>query len=99
MIPLKRELYPSEVEYHRRDDCVSYSECLMEAVRRKYASFSCSRCEEYEPKTEKDPCLVLSGDDREYVYPSYPHGGNMRAFGATLTKIMRKLGMKIQGDD
>src|SRR5690554_6869859 len=42
--PLPRNLLPEEVDVHRDVWCRHYEDCLDEAVRREWESFSCASC-------------------------------------------------------
>ena len=46
ILPLRRTLLFDEVDMHRDDSCAYYDDCLLLAIRRDWASFSCLLCEQ-----------------------------------------------------
>jgi len=52
------------VECHRNLDCTRYDDCLDEAVRRGWASWSCARCPLIAVRPPGDPVTLAAQDRR-----------------------------------
>lgn len=99
MRQLIRELYPREVEFHRFETCVNYNDCLLEAGKLKWISFSCRGCEDFEDACEPEALPAYATNNaNEYVYPAAEKfGGDLLKFTKKLTQKMREMGIPIRG--
>lgn len=95
---LYRALTLDETTEHRLDDCENYDDCLYMAAIKKYKSFSCRNCDNYELSTERLPILAMSNTP-EYVYDStkFEDGGSIADFCKELMTKMREMGIT-EGD-
>lgn len=48
-----------EVEIHRRTNCISYDKCLNYCCLQAWEGFTCSMCESYEERKEKNEDYLL----------------------------------------
>lgn len=77
---LKRRLLERDVETHRREQCVSYEECLHKAAMEKWCSFSCEGCKHFQENEDRiKPGDILTAP-AGFVYPD-------AAAGASLTTL------------
>ncbi len=53
MIKLDETLDLDAIELHRRDDCKRYDKCLDDASIKRWRSFSCLDCQQFEPKDQE----------------------------------------------
>lgn len=57
MKKLEETLDIREISLHRRDDCKNYVCCLSEASAKRWRSFSCLYCENFEREVRLVPLL------------------------------------------
>ncbi len=50
MKELKKTLELDEASFHRNDDCKRYEKCLDDAAVKRWHSFSCIECQQYDPE-------------------------------------------------
>lgn len=91
---LIRKLYSYEADYHRKEDCCNYSNCLEEVAKKRWTSFSCHGCEDYLEGKAIDYCLASSVGETDYTYPADSRAGCWREIDKAITKFMKKLGIK-----
>lgn len=92
MQKLNDELFFREIEDHRNESCSHYRECLDEASRKAWPSFSCVACRKYDPKT------IIIELSRDYpTEPYVPDNLKAREFSALLSSKMRKMNVPIKG--
>ncbi len=53
MIELKETLDLDMIDIHRRDDCKQYDKCLDDASIKRWRSFSCLDCRQYDAREEE----------------------------------------------
>jgi len=97
---LATELQYDEIEQHRKDDCVNYSNCLEEVAKmerktyRDEGSFSCQDCKDYK-KVDEDYRRYTRKDSSALTYPDYkPMKGGIQAFKKQLLEAMKRNGFQ-----
>lgn len=94
MLKLEKELELHEVEFHRREDCAHYEDCLDDTALKRWKSFSCFRCEKYLFK----PIDTVELSNYYTMEEDYPEGaydcGKNSKFGRKLRGKMRGEGIK-----
>jgi hypothetical protein len=91
MRQLKQELDISEVDIHRKEDCVNYDDCIDFASRKMYKSFSCMKCEKY----LHNPRFKIQSSARAIgmIYPKPINNVISRKDNQHATRVLKKQGM------
>lgn len=91
---LSSEINIDLVDLHRKEDCENYEDCLSQACRLKWKSFSCHECEGYEAGKIKE--VYLTVEDKN-VYDEV--GVNIsNEWRKKSTKILASMGAKLLVD-
>jgi len=92
MIELKECLLWKETEINRHEGCSKYEECLSVAVSRKYKSWSCKGCEDYDPQV-----IRIEIYRESETMPPIMRGVDVNKINKQLTKKMAEMGIPKMG--
>jgi len=80
-----------DTKIHRREDCKKYEQCLDMAAIKRWKSFSCSHCLEFEQGTVNVDIFA-----KQLIEPPIPDRFGMARFSKLLSKRMRARGIPIK---